>query len=235
MKTLIAVISFQGDAENGNHDNIRQTWGKDVASAGADLRFFIGRRDKVYAPKADEILIPWQEDGTRTCAHPYWHAEPGCTCVEYWQVLYRGILDWSIRNGYDYTYLAENDTFLIPRKLMKIGFENYDFSGWMMYLKADQPDHFYVEPGAGYFLSKRAAEIVLRPAPDHRHFDALVCDTLRPLAERGEATIKHLDHFWNEVAWHYRAQKIETPVIGHGYPAGSRWQHDMYQKHGANQ
>jgi len=234
MKVLIAIISFQGDAENGNHDKIRQTWGKDVAPAGADLRFFIGRRDKFYQPKPDETLIPWQEDGTRTCQHPYWHAEPGCTCVEYWQVLYRGILDWSIRNGYDHTFLAENDTFLVPRKLMKLGFENYDFSGWMMYVHADKPDYYYAEPG-GYFLSRRAAEAVLKTTPDHLHFENLVCDVLRPMAERGEMAIKSLDHFWNETSWHYRAQGIIDPVIRDGYPVGSPWMFDMYKKHGADQ
>ena len=233
MRVLIAIISFQGDAENGNHDKIRQTWGKDVAPAGAALRFFLGRRDKNYCPKDDEIPIPWQEDGTRTCPHPYWTAIEGC-CVEYWQVLYRGILDWSISEGYDYTFLAENDTFLIPRKLMKTGFENYDFSGRMMYTHSDKPDQYYVEPGAGYFLSRRAAEAILKTKPDHLHFENLACDVLKPMAERGEMTIKSLDHFWNETAWHYRAQGIMDPVIRDGYPVGSRWQFDMYQKHGAD-
>ena len=233
MRTLIAIISFQGDAENGNHDKIRQTWGKDVAPAGADLRFFLGRRDKFYQPKADETLIPWQEDGTRKCQHPYWTAIEGC-CVEYWQVLYRGILDWSIQNGYDYTFLAENDTFLIPRRLMKCGFDNYDFSGHMMYVHADKPDHYYAEPG-GYFLSKRAAEAILKTTPNHLHFENLACDVLKPLAANGEMTIKSLDGFWNQTMWHYRAQGIMDPIIRDGYPIGSNWMYEMYQKHGTDQ
>lgn len=231
MRTLIAVMSFQGDAENGNHDKIRETWGKDVSAAGADLRFFLGRRDKQYQPKHDETLVPWQEDGTRTCQHPYWTAVKDC-CLEYWQVLYRGILDWSLKNGYDYTFLAENDTFLIPRKLMKIGFEKYDFSGWLMYTYAERPNEYYVEPGAGYFLSRRAAEAILKTAPNHQHFENLVCDVLRAIPEM---TIKSLEHFWNETSWHYRAQGIIDPVIRDGYPQGSRWQYEMYGKHGADQ
>jgi hypothetical protein len=230
MRTLIAIISFQGDAENGNHDKIRQTWGKDVASAGADLRFFLGRRDNVYQPKADETLIPWQEDGSRVCAHPYWTAIEGC-CVEYWQVLYRGILEWSLNNGYDYTFLAENDTFIIPRKLMKIGFENYDLSGWMMYIYPDRPDDYYVEPG-GYFLSRRASEAILNTVPNHLHFENLTCEVLKIIPEM---KIKSLDHFWNETSWHYRAQGIMDPIIGDGYPQGSPWMFDMYQKHGVDQ
>lgn len=230
MKTLIAIISFQGDAENGNHDKIRETWARDVQAAGADLRFFLGRRDKNYQPKPDETLIPWQEDGTRRCAHPYWTAIDGC-CVEYWQVLYRGILDWSIRNGYDYTFLAENDTFLIPRKLMKTGFENYDLAGHLMYTHADKPNQYYAEPG-GYFLSKRAAEAILKTQPDHLHFENLVCDVLKSIPEM---TTKSLDHFWNQIMWHYRAQGIIDPVIKDGYPVGSRWMYEMYQKHGGDQ
>lgn len=236
MKVLLAVLSFQGDAENGNHDKIRQTWGKDVAAAGADLRFFIGRRDRAYHLKAkpDETCVNWQNDGTRRCEHPYWTAVENC-CVEYWQVLYRSILEWSVANGYDYVFLAENDTFLIPRKLMKIGFEQYDFSGWMMYVYADKPDFYYVEPGAGYFLSKRAAQAILSTPPNHLHFENLTCDVLRPMADRGEMTIKSLEHFWNETSWHYRAQGIIDPVIRDGYPAGSMWQYDMYAKHGEDQ
>lgn len=238
MKVLIGVISFQGDAENGNHDKIRQTWGKDTATAGADLRFFLGRRDKQYVPKPDEVLIPWQEDGTRKCQHPYWTAVENC-CVEYWQVLYRGILDWSLRNGYDYTFLAENDTFLIPRKLMKTGFENYDFSGWMMYTHSDKPNEFYAEPG-GYFVSRKAAEIVLATEPNHLHFENLVTNVLKA----NSATIKSLDGFWNETMWHYRAQGTNLDrvsswryddVIRDGYPSDSRWMFDMYQKYGANE
>ncbi len=228
MRTLIAIISFQGDAENGNHDKIRQTWGKDVASAGADLRFFLGRRDNLYAPKTDETLIPWQADGSRLCAHPYWTAIEGC-CVEYWQVLYRGMLDWSIRNAYDYTFLGENDTFLVPRKLMKTGFENYDLSGKLMYIYPDRPDDYYVEPG-GYFISWQAACAVVETKPNHRHFENLVCDVLKPTARVG-----NLEKFWNESMWHYRAQGIMDPIIGDGYPQGSRWMYDMYEKHGGDQ
>ena len=92
-----------------------------------------------------------------------------------------------------------------------------------------------MEPGAGYFLSRRAAEAILRTKPDHLHFENLACDVLKPMAERGEMTIKSLENFWNEVAWHYRAQGIMDPVVRDGYPVGSPWMHDMYQKHGADQ
>lgn len=228
MKTLIGIISFQGDAQNGNHDKIRQTWGKDVAAACADLRFFLGRRyDPAYPAKDDETYVPWQIDGSRTCGHPYWTAKEGC-CVEYWQFLYREMLKWSIQAGYDFTFLAENDTFLIPRKLMKTGFENYDMSGKLMYTIPSQPDHYYMEPG-GYFISRRAAEAVVATTPNHRHFENLVCDVLRPMPDM---KIADLENFWNVCSWHYRAQEIMTPIIGTGYPQGSPWQHEMYAKYG---
>jgi hypothetical protein len=115
---------------------------------------------------------------------------------------------------------------------MKIGFEQYDFSGWMMYVYADRPDHYYVEPGAGYFLSKRACESILRTPPNHMHFENLACDVLRPLEARGEMIIKSLEHFWNETSWHYRAQGIIDPIIRDGYPHGSPWMADMYKLHG---
>src|SRR6266704_1388317 len=33
MKVLFAVISYQGDADNGNNQLIRETWGKDVSTS----------------------------------------------------------------------------------------------------------------------------------------------------------------------------------------------------------
>ncbi len=62
MRLLMAVMSYDGDAVNGNHQKIRDTWGKDVPAIGADLRFFIDTRLNLLrgaAPKSDEIIVPW--------------------------------------------------------------------------------------------------------------------------------------------------------------------------------
>jgi hypothetical protein len=233
MRVLIAVCSYQGDAENGNHDAIRQTWGKDCAPAGADLRFFVGRRFPEYAPKSNEILIDWEQ--ARPCGHPFEHSEEGC-CPDFWQKLTKEILNWSLDNGYDYTFLCENDTFLIPRQLIASGFEKYDFSGHFIPIdtpigtktKYDMWGHRlypWPEPGAGYFLSRKAATAVIYARPSHWPLGVFASQALGYFIENFIITAAELPNFWNEASWHYRA------VTGEGYPAGSNWQREMYKRH----
>ena len=124
-----------------------------------------------------------------------------------------------------YTFFGENDTFIVPRKLMKTGFENYDLSGKLMFIYPNRPHVYYVEPG-GYFISQKAARAVLATTPNHLHFENLVCDVV------SERETRSLSGFWDESMWHYRAQGIMDPVIGDGYPQGSRWMFEMYEKHG---
>ena len=232
MKALIGIVSYQGDAVNGNHDAIRNTWGRDVKAAGADLRFFVGRRGPDYRAKPDEVLIPWEQ--TRTCEHPWYHSQEGC-CVDFWINLTNQILQWSLAEGYDYTYTCENDTFLVPRKLMASGFEHYDFSS-----ESFQPlgsligsktlhqmygHNLYPWPdaGVGYFTSRKAAKAILLTPPNHWSIGMFAAQALGPYIETGELTIGYLP---TGTAWHFRTE------IGDGYSPGSPWQKDMYLKYG---
>ena len=117
MKLLFAVISYQGDAQNGNNQLIRETWGKDIQ--GADLRFFIGRRSTTFSQADDEELADFQR--SRNCQHAWWESYKDC-CQDFWQVQVRSMLAWSISRGYDFTYLCSTDTFVVPQLLMKTGF-----------------------------------------------------------------------------------------------------------------
>jgi hypothetical protein len=254
MRTLIGIISYMGDAENGKHQKIRDTWGKDVSASGADLFFFIGRRDDEphrpkYCPKADEIPIKWEQ--FKDCKHGWWESIEGC-CVDFWQLLVKEILLWSIQNGYDYSFLCENDTFLVPQKLMSCGFEKYDFSGHFINggKKYPWPEDFpfhppqdsiilggekysWPEPGVGYFLSKKAAKIIIDAPSDHFSMGMYAGQVLGPYIHRGEIIKAHLPNFIDVVSWHYRTQQILHPIIGFGYPDDSNWQKEMYEKHNA--
>jgi len=128
MKLLFAVISYQGDAQNGNNQLIRETWGKDVEG---DLRFFIGRRGLAFVPQIDEVLVDWQKG--RPCGHEWWDPKENC-CIDFWQYEVREVLKWSVEQGYDFVYLCQTDTFLIPKRLMASGFEQYDIPA-ISYLK----------------------------------------------------------------------------------------------------
>jgi hypothetical protein len=232
MKVLVGVISFEGESTNGNHQAIRDTWGKDLPAAGADLRFFIGRRHPNFVPKPDEVAISWQE--TRPCSHPYYQTVENC-CEDFWQVLTKNILFWSLHHGYDFTFLCENDTFIVPHRLMSCGFEKYDLAGHFdpvgepigVRMTFDIYGHklySWPEP-SGYFVSRKAAEMITQAPPDHWPLGLYAGQVLGPAIERGEITAAEPPSFWQNSCWHYRTEKNA------GYPMNSGWQQEMYEAH----
>jgi hypothetical protein len=108
-RVLFAVNSWDEDAKRGCHQAIRETWGKDVGSA--DLRFFMPRLPN-YNRLDDEIPVDVSRDYDYVCR----------------EVL--EILRWSLNEGYDFTFLISNDTFIKPENLLKSGFEKYDYAGF---------------------------------------------------------------------------------------------------------
>ena len=167
MRVLIAVYSHSGDSVNGNHQKIRDTWGRHVAPW--DLRFMIGHRGAPgWQAAPDEILIPCD----RACADDWllWNL--------YYQEMTIETLRWSLDEGYDHTFLCCNDTFIVPSKLRQTDFANYDYSG-IFYppngtpLGSTFPDPFYKRPaytaadaGTGFFMSRKAARARRGEQPD---------------------------------------------------------------------
>jgi len=120
MKVLVAVYSHTGDSVNGNHQKIRETWGGHLAPW--DLRFMIGHRDAPgWKAVSDEVLLP--ERANRACGADWllWNL--------YYQELTIEMLRWSLEQGYDFTFLCCNDTFVVPSKLKTTDFVKYDYSG----------------------------------------------------------------------------------------------------------
>jgi hypothetical protein len=231
MKTLFAVISYQGDVDNGNNQLIRETWGKDVKD---DLWFFIGRRNSRFVPQADEALVDFQF--SRKCQHAWWESYKDC-CQDFWQVQARDILRWSLEQNYDFTYLCSTDTFLIPHKLMMTGFEHFDYSGyfipeelslgvrstWDIY---NEKRYAWADVGNGFFLSREASRIVLASPVDHQYTDQHIAQHLGPWIERKQIVAGRLQEFRNNISWHFRDQD------GTGYQThGSGWMRKMYQEH----
>ena len=244
MRLLIAVMSFEGDATNGNHDAIRNTWGKDVVTAGATLKFFVGRRGSEFSPKADEVMIPWLQ---KLCPrHGWWESKRGC-CQNFWDFETREMLKWSLANGYDYTMLCENDTFCIPRLVMTCGFDKYDVSGYFTKIRdiplgaltpdpiindpndpTDLGEPLYLAPeyGAGVFLSRKAAEIFLAFPPTHWQTEYLLGQPLGPSIADGSITAVDMDNYRGIVSWHH------VTTEGKRYYHGSTWQKEMYERYG---
>jgi len=199
MKVLIAVKSCQQDMNRGYHSVIRETWGKDVKAA--DLRFFVGREDLLCVPvkleNEDEVLVDCFDDYDNL---PYKTRE---------------ILKWSGRQDYDFTFLCDTDTFLIPARLMKTGFEKWDYSGKIdrtpgvtfQYNAVDREKkntwfgacYPWASGGFGYFLSKEAAAYVTFQEPDIWAEDLWVGQLMGPI---GRFNVKHLPDLAYKSTWH---------------------------------
>jgi hypothetical protein len=109
MRILLAVKSCQRDMRDGAHQAIRDTWAKDLPP-GVDVRFFIGG-GQPFSLEEDEAWL-FVDDG-------------------YWELTHktRGICAYMCNQNYDFVYLCDTDTYLIPSKMLESGFEDYDFSG----------------------------------------------------------------------------------------------------------
>lgn len=236
MKVLVAVYSHSGDAVNGNHSKIRQTWGKDLTPW--DIRFMIGHRDAPgWSQAPDEVLLP--ERANRACGDDWllWNL--------YYQEMTIEMLRWSLNNQYDFTFLCCNDTFLVPSKLRQTNFDKYDYSG--IFYPPDRAalgetfyEPFYkrqayaaADAGTGWFMSRKAAHLVV-DSNQQEHFgtsDQYTGQVLGPHIKSGDVTAANLYNFHHVAAWHYR-EDIPGEVAQKGYSPESNWMRDMYAKHG---
>ena len=202
-KVLIAVKSCHDDLKQGCHDTILQTWGKDFSLSNSDLRFFVGRPyEGLFHEKTADLDV---EDD-------YDHL-PQKT---------KRILQWSVGRNYDFTFLCDVDTFLVPYKLFQTDFRNYDYSGRF----GSEPKigttfqykdgrgikyehcHPWASGGFGYFLSRKAAQIVINTESKMWAEDMMVGDILGPKIISGEITAADLQHFENEASYHYPAHRF---------------------------
>ncbi len=219
MKILIAVKSCRVDQSYGCHDAIRNTWGKDIEN----LFFFMGKQAGDFNRQNDEVRLSDVEDD-------YDHL-PQKT---------RAILNFSLWNHFDYTFLCDVDTFLIPKKLLLCDFEVYDYSGrfgsepkigtTFRFRDGRRQIHHNCHPwasgGFGYFLSRKATEIVSKTEPTMWAEDMYVGNTLGPGIQSGNVTAGDLIGFENEASWHYPAHQL-----GWSRERMKLWMHEMYGDH----
>src|SRR6516164_4385293 len=112
---LFAIKSCNRDTFNGISQAVRDTWGKDVKKANADLQFFVGRSCRPNMPQ-DVTVLPCNDD---------YDSLPFKT---------QEMCRWIIRNtDYVGAFLCDNDTYVAPtllRQRMKdAGAEDADYYG----------------------------------------------------------------------------------------------------------
>lgn len=204
-KVLIAVKSCHDDLKQGCHDTIRKTWGRNVPMF-AHLKLFVGGGNIEYHPgdHADEVNLRCLDD---------YDSLPSKT---------KEICQWSWMRGYDFTFLCDVDTFLEPDRLMKTGFEKYDYSGRFGSSPAigsqfDFKDgrgirhehcHPWASGGFGYFVSRKAASVITSVEPKIWAEDMYVGQVMGPLIQCGDIEAADLPNFENYASFHYPAHKL---------------------------
>lgn len=221
MKLLIAVKSCQHDLERGDHEVIRQTWGKDAEALGIDVRFFIGRplvgaSEKPHLP--DEIRVNCDDD---------YHSLPYKT---------REICRWA--TVYDHIFLCDTDTCVWPKKLLSCGFESYDYVGQItkpfgqtFYYNAPNRDgvpeihnscYGWASGGIGYFLSRKAVLKMINEIASSWAEDLWVGQVLGPLIAKGE--MRGLNLLGGTCSIHF-----PSPKYSQNYDPKFGWMEQVYK------
>jgi hypothetical protein len=145
MKLLLAIKSCCRDTKV--HPSIRNTWAQSLP-VGVDVRFFVGR-GFVKQSEKDEVQVKAGDEYLDLCAKV------------------QRMLEWSLFRGYDYTFLADTDTYIHPDRLLAcfsqvlIGCHDYAGTscGW------------FAQGGEGYFVSRRFAELIVNAPPQTTNED----------------------------------------------------------------
>ena len=219
MKLLFAVKSCRSHRQEGYHDAIMETWGKDVPNG--DIRFFSGDEDRFLPKKANEVCLGVPDDYMNL------------------PLKTKAIIGWSLWNGYDFTFLCDTDTFTIPTRLLKCGFEKYDYSGRFgnqpkigttFHYRDPQGDypncHPWASGGVGYFLSRKSGELIARSWPDVWAEDLWVGQCLGKHIQSGEITASDLP-IECESAWHFPRRQYNNE----SYNLKFGWMEKMYADH----
>jgi hypothetical protein len=157
------------------------------------------------------------------------------------------IVRWAQSHGFDYVFLCDTDTYVIPKLLLESGFENYDYMGrfskdigatWVQTAK-DRNGNHYVFPrchswasgGVGYFLSRKAMVEILhgsKPTKPEEVWaeDLWVGQVMGPAVRRKELTSFYNHEFECVVSWHFPQARFESQ-----YDGKFGWMEQMYKDH----
>jgi hypothetical protein len=140
-KPIILITSCERDRLLGAHHAIRETW----AASGADrieIRFLLGRGGKALC--TDEWLLD----------------APDCMEGVAWKT--REGHRRAIEAGFGHAFQVFTDTYVDLGRLLASGFEARDYIGcFPRYAPGLVTDGGYAFGGPGYWLSRRASEILL--------------------------------------------------------------------------
>lgn len=133
-KILFAILSCHSLQQY--EPSLRETWIKELP--GIDHKFFLGLPSLSSPLLPDEVLLEVDD------------SFQGIT--EKSVAMHR----WALEHGYDYVVKVDLDTFVRPVELLQSGFEQFDYTGGQ-----NTQGVAFASGGSGYWLSRRALQIVV--------------------------------------------------------------------------
>jgi hypothetical protein len=160
LKVLVAVLACDEPAYVARRRACEETW----ANTGlCDVRFFT----------AKDLNIPDRANSCKTDERGFYTSAGECLGYRV-----REICRWALAHGYDYVFKCDDDTYVYIDRLLKSGFQQFDYSGHVWVGITPNP---FCSGGAGYWLSRKAMEVIAAQ-PDEKSNEPLedvwVGDTL---------------------------------------------------------
>ena len=185
MNLAVCVKSCHKHLDEGYHEAIRGTWARDLKAFGVETYFFVG-------------TDPSQQD-TRRCRR-YVSNEVVVDCKDDYESLpvkTRRICQWAMGKTFERIFLCDTDTYISARSFLTSDFKWYDYAGWFKnnQLPGGSPFSYtdaygsypecraWASGGWGYFLSRRAADVIGSTPPTYWAEDFQTGQTLAPLID----------------------------------------------------
>jgi Galactosyltransferase len=223
----VCVKSCHRDMDAGLHQAIRDAWGRDLKNRGASLFFFMGedptqnetRRSRRYVN--GEIVLercPDNYDGL--------------------PVKTRRICQWLQGKMYQNIFLCDCDTYVNAERLLKTEWQAYDYYGdFFDSVPGTAPRRFtdsrgavhencraWASGGFGYFLSRRAAEVVAGTPPSFWAEDMYVGNVLAPFIDSKELTaasvrlkLTRITEHWSGINVPYTPKIVREAYVNGGF------------------
>lgn len=142
LKVLIAIVSCNREEWRRRVKAQRATWAR--PDSRADIRYFYGRGWEGERT-SDEIYLDVPDDYNSLVAKTL------------------AVFAWALERGYDFVFKTDDDVYVSVDRLLASGFEQYDYSGRLRGASGKVPAAYC--SGLGYWISRRAMEIVVAADP----------------------------------------------------------------------
>lgn len=162
-KLLMAVCSCQRDLGLGYHTHIRNTWAPKVSDMG-DVRFFVGG-ERPSSLLADEVWVDAPDDYDSLPAKM------------------KEIFKYALSNDYSHCFKCDCDTVVCPYLFRQCLFDQCDVMG--RFYGGKPGDVGCAPAGGGYFLSRKAMEIVIAHKSTSTAEDWVTGEALQPHIKAG--------------------------------------------------